>query len=83
MGIFVSVEVFDDVDTEIVPMEELPDLFVEPPPHVVTCYNYPDYDKMHDFYPYALILDGSMTQLTENEVLLTAPDEEDLIMYVH
>ena len=83
LGITISVEVFDDMETEIVPIEQLPELFIEPPPHVVMCYNYPNSDKMHDFDPYALILDGSMTQLTESQVQLTSPDEEDLFMYVH
>jgi len=83
MGITIPVEVFDNLETEIVPIEQLPELFKEPPPHVVMCYNYPNSDKMHDFDPFALILDGSMTQLTENEVQLTLPDEEDLFMYVN
>ena len=37
---------------------------------------------MNDFDPYAPILDGSMTQVTENDVVLKGPDEEDIFMYV-
>ena len=56
VGIFVSVEVFDDLNTYIVPADELHELFIDPPKHVVTCYNYPDSDKMNDFDLYAPIL---------------------------
>ena len=53
------------------------------PQHVIPCYNYPDSNEMNDFDSYGSMLDPSLTQITEGEDNLTAPDEEDLFLYIH
>ena len=76
IGIPVSTELLDELDTPIVDEKDIPSMFIPKPFPIVECYNYPDSDKMLDFDANQNIMDPNMVEFYSQGELLTQPEDD-------
>ena len=83
IGIPVSTELLDELDTPIVDEKDIPSMFIPKPFPIVECYNYPDSDEMLDFDANQNIMDPNMVEYYSQGELLTQPEDDELFSHVY
>ena len=82
IGIPVSPELLDQLETPTINEENIPSIFIPKQYPIVECYNYLDSDDILDFDPDKSLIDPNMLEISSQSKLFTQPEDEELFSYI-